>query len=276
MEKLFTWIKNHKVIFSLIILIIFIIIPILFYTPSHIGIIPRDEVGNVLSYYGAILGGLLTIFGVAWTLYYQEEEHKKDLDTQKNISDNELKQKELELEELRKQRKENISIQYMPILKLNSCNLKESVLTRQEDFYDIDNELIINNVVDWDVNCQFELENIGRGELYNFTVSAKTKTKFLECKYEKPIDHPIIPGEKFKFYFPISLNDYEKNKYLDFEESIKVNIKYKNLLDVEINNHLYLHIHNIGPTITYDEVNEEAFQNDDNTLLLNHSKLFRT
>lgn len=275
MDEFFNNIKKHKVIFLFSIMIIFILVPIAFYIPSPIGIIPRDEAGNVLSYYGAVLGGLLTVFGVAWTLQKQEEEHKKTLEKQEEISNKELRQKELELEELKRQRKENISIQYMPILKLNSCNLKELILNFQEEFCDIDNNPTTFNTVDWHVNCQFKLENIGRGELYSLTVSAYSKTKYSKCKYKKIIDYPIVPSEMIEFGFQISLNNYDQNKYLDFNESIKVDIKYKNLLDEEINNYLYLHIHNIEPTNSYDEVNDEVIYGDDNTLLLEHSKLFR-
>lgn len=71
-------IKKHPYLTILLLIVIFIVIPISFYVenPLGLGFIPPDIAGNVLEYYGAILGGLLTLIGVAWTIKYVSDEKK--------------------------------------------------------------------------------------------------------------------------------------------------------------------------------------------------------
>ena len=55
----------------IIVIFFLIIIPILIYLPSPIGIIPQEEAGNVLGYIGALFGGFITFYGVKKTIDYE-------------------------------------------------------------------------------------------------------------------------------------------------------------------------------------------------------------
>lgn len=50
------------------------IVYIILITPSPIGIVAREDVGALLGYYGAILGGFMTLAGVWWTIYDHKNE----------------------------------------------------------------------------------------------------------------------------------------------------------------------------------------------------------
>lgn len=84
MDNIIKWLKKHliKLIFILVFIIILIVlIPISFYieNPWGYGFIPKNEAGNVLSYYGAILGGGLTFVGVLLTINFEKRDNKESL-----------------------------------------------------------------------------------------------------------------------------------------------------------------------------------------------------
>lgn len=75
------WIsKKRKIIIVLIVMII--LIPVILYwmliTPSKIGFIRSSNVGDFIGYYGAVLGGGLTLWGVRLSIEYQKESNRKE------------------------------------------------------------------------------------------------------------------------------------------------------------------------------------------------------
>lgn len=77
--RLIEYTRKHWIKLLFVAVILFIVVPILIYLPSPMGIIPRNEAGNVLGYYGAVLGGAMTLGGVAWTIYDQNKQRKEEL-----------------------------------------------------------------------------------------------------------------------------------------------------------------------------------------------------
>lgn len=59
--------------------LISIAFPILILCPSKYGIIPRDVGLQIVGYGGSILGGLLTLYGVWWTIKKQDNLRREDL-----------------------------------------------------------------------------------------------------------------------------------------------------------------------------------------------------
>lgn len=59
--------------------LISIAFPILILCPSKYGIIPRDVGLQIVGYGGSILGGLLTLYGVWWTIKKQDDLRREDL-----------------------------------------------------------------------------------------------------------------------------------------------------------------------------------------------------
>ena len=78
--------------------LISIAFPILILCPSKYGIIPHDVGLQIVGYGGSILGGLLTLYGVWWTIRKQDEINRDDG------------------ERHNKERFSDLTIQYMPIL----------------------------------------------------------------------------------------------------------------------------------------------------------------
>lgn len=54
-------------------ILIIIAIPIIFLTPSQYGIIEKSDAQTIVSYFGAIIGGLCTLLGVLWTIKYENK-----------------------------------------------------------------------------------------------------------------------------------------------------------------------------------------------------------
>ena len=163
--------KLNKLILHLAIIII---LSTIFTTViTHIYNQIYDNVGSIdswINFFGAITGGLLTLYGVWWTLNEQQKQFRKNLKEQRKISNRELlesqKQFKKELEEkdkelilLKKQRKEDLALQYRPIFSLEFLNS------------------VINNVPfeNSSIICYLNLNNIGRGEATYLTFEYSKK-----------------------------------------------------------------------------------------------------
>jgi len=118
--------NDNKIIVTTLILGTFSIIIILIgFRLHHLKLIN----GTQLSYAGTIIGGFITVIGVAWTLNRQEKEHINSLATQKQLADEQLAEsrrqfdeeirlKQEELESNKKQYELSLSLQNKPIITL--------------------------------------------------------------------------------------------------------------------------------------------------------------
>lgn len=123
-----------------------------------------------INFFGAITGGLLTLYGVWWTLNEQQKQFRKNLKEQRKISNRELlesqkqfkkemEEKDIELTLLKKQRKEDLALQYRPIFSLEFLNS------------------VINNVPfeNSSIICYLNFNNVGRGEATYLTFEYSKK-----------------------------------------------------------------------------------------------------
>lgn len=82
-NNIFYWIKKHKLLTICLAIIIYIVIPIIPFIQSPIGIFSKEDATLFLSYYGTIIsgitGGALTLGGVWWTINVQNDQRKEDL-----------------------------------------------------------------------------------------------------------------------------------------------------------------------------------------------------
>ncbi|WP_226646112.1 hypothetical protein [Mesobacillus subterraneus] len=83
LEKLIDIIRRRKLIFLILLsFIILVVLPILLYclfiTPSDFGFIKPNDTGAWLGYYGAVLGGAITLSGVLITIRFQQKENDKN------------------------------------------------------------------------------------------------------------------------------------------------------------------------------------------------------
>ena len=85
-NNIFYQIKKHPILSVALLIIFYIVIPILPFIQSSIGIFSKEDATLFLTYYGTIISGLtggsLTVGGVWWTIKKQEEQREEDLANQ--------------------------------------------------------------------------------------------------------------------------------------------------------------------------------------------------
>lgn len=68
--------------YIIVAVLVLIVIPLALYliltTPSRVGIVDRADVGAWIGYYGAVLGGAITLIGVWLTIKNQEKESRQE------------------------------------------------------------------------------------------------------------------------------------------------------------------------------------------------------
>lgn len=250
--------KNKRVLIIFAILII--IIPLILYkiltTPSIIGIINIAHVGDFIGYYGAVLGGLLTLAGVRVTIKRQE------------ISDN-----------------KNRAAQYKPILTLVNQTTEELIQTsirysnigiaiqyfgRAED----DKPFWYESPSDYTLKWYYKIKNEGRGETTDARIEKMEIDKsdlkwvdphFVHSNYSSQKIGEIIKQEEIGIVMNFPTYLYIKDEFYDKSERIflntKVTIFYKDAF--QVNSYYYI-LH-----IRYEVVPQELIQRSYNNS--NHS-----
>ena len=98
--------ENIKTIVLLSIIIV--LFPVVILIASSKNLIPLNTGLAIIGYGGAIIGGLLTLYGVTMTINYEKKAREKDIIAQEN------------------QRIDNLAIQYRPILKVKIHDIKNN------------------------------------------------------------------------------------------------------------------------------------------------------
>lgn len=160
-------IKKLIVFCVAIILIVPLVVSLIVKTPSFIGFINNNELGVWIGFYGSIIGGLLTLIGVVWTLNYNDRVRKIEQEQYFKKMNIEFKKRDDEL-------KRSLSAQYKPILtiRFDSDDLIDDIkygMSKQKDvFYEANIIFSPDNIhVSNDgkrLVIGLELVNIGRGE----------------------------------------------------------------------------------------------------------------
>lgn len=147
--------KNNKKAVILFITFIFIF-PIVILCPSPIGMIPREIGSIIVGYGGTILGGFLTLYGVWWT-----------------IEDN------------RSSRKEELELQYCPIL-------SAEIVEKTAPVYQLCSEIMIlfqhphfDDADLWYPDYLIKICNVGRGEI------RRTQLHLNECSVISTFPHKL-------------------------------------------------------------------------------------
>ena len=170
------YIRIHKVSCLVIAVLVFIIVPSSFYIESPLGFIPYDQAGNVLTYYGAIVGGGMTLGGVAWTINDQNSKRKKD-----------------QLQRDKEQTRE-LKLKYKPIIFFSDSDVK-----------DLTGHIKVENSK-LHMYFTIQLKNIGRGEAKKVVIDFDEKCGISECvgtlKYNKTIS---VVGSKERLTYTIGV-----------------------------------------------------------------------
>lgn len=154
--------KENKTLI-IVFLMIIIITPIILLTPSPIGVIPQNIGLELVGYFGSILGGFFTLYGVWWTI--TDQNSKKEVD--------------LKLRD--KERKENLAIQYKPMLIVKRILYDKTICIKKDSLseYQIPEYQIIQHIHDPKYTPKLKspclllntlIANKGRGEALNIKI----------------------------------------------------------------------------------------------------------
>ncbi|EFE47662.1 hypothetical protein HMPREF0863_00302 [Erysipelotrichaceae bacterium 5_2_54FAA] len=138
--------------------------PIIILYPADSGFIPHDVGLQIVGYGGSILGGFLTLYGVWWTIRKQDEI---------NRDENEKRDKE---------RLNNLSIQYLPILLFESYS--QEIISRESITRTFFTSLYSNyrkeespsKLVEVMVGLNFTNQGRGEARIYNVKTALTEKS----------------------------------------------------------------------------------------------------
>ena len=208
--------KKHKLLTICLAIIIYIVIPIIPFIQSPIGIFSKEDATLFLSYYGTIIsgitGGALTLGGVWWTINDQKEQREKDL-----------------------------TIQYKPIINIEHNPLYESPLLDEDNNFFSFPVKIINHGRGEALNISIKY-NYGETIKFKINENFLTVNNFFTCEI-------IFPTRVFELY-PITFSDNTYVERLKIKHSIFIeyfdifNNKYIDTFSI------YLEISNNYETIT--------------------------
>ena len=155
---------NKKTVIVLILVIVGL--PVIVLCPSDIGIIPRDIGIAIVGYAGAILGGLLTLYGVKWTIEDSNANRKRELD-----------------------------LQYCPILTSDVVEKKEPIYNSCSELTILYSHICFSKTDTKDMNKLIKFTNVGRGEIQSVDLDIK------ECKaklsYAEGYDEELNTEESY-------------------------------------------------------------------------------
>lgn len=253
MKKIKNFIKhNYPMIIAAICFFAFVppFINLLVTTTSPIGFITPDKQETWIGFFGSIIGGGTTLFGVWWTINDQKEQREKDL-----------------------------AIQYRPYLKVDKSNIQfHSSFTKEPVFELNENDepiFIKNKIIDMSkFDIAISLSNIGRGEITKVNISCIYEDNYISSNFKKKV-LDIMPNNSFNLSFNISLNNNEDFVYEDYESVVYIKIDYFDFLNNKYHIEIPIYISNHPPIIQYDEHNEKVYDDGNNTVLQSIGEIIR-
>lgn len=226
------------IIVAIIVFIIPFIVNLIIETPNPFGLgfINDSNKDTWISFFGSIIGGGATLIGVYVTIKSQEEQRKNDL-----------------------------AIQYRPYLKIEKKDIQFNAITEKQPIYEPDenNEPIFikDEIVDMSkFNVNISLKNIGRGEITKINISCTYRDDHISSNFKRKI-LDIMPEDSFNLWFDISLCDYEKFIYVDYDSTVNIQIDYFDFLNNKYHVEIPIYITNYPPNQQYDDGNNTFFYN---------------
>lgn len=208
--------------------------------------------GDELSYIGTITGGGLTLFGVILTIIITIEIHKAD-----------VRQRDSE-------RKENLSIEYKPVLQIEEKDVIYRSYKREEPVYDYSDEegFHIVDIETWTEHIfyiKLKLKNCGRGEILRGHVACNEDDGYLELEYRKDFE-AVFQGDTVVFEFSFMVKNFEEMVEGFYDKCVLINIHYYDCVEKEGKIQVPLYISNSPPIYSYNEVIGEVEKEAENTL----------
>lgn len=204
--------------------------------PSPLGFISPDRQETWIDFYGALIGGVLTLMGVSWTIKYTETIRTDDQKNHEQEIAEEFKRRDIETKDI-------LSAQYKPILtiffdadyidgikwdmpKYESFFLQNTIsLVDKQNFEQDTKRLVISLTV----------LNIGRGEASDLTIHSSvisSEGEEWETITREYKEISASNGINIMFYKTITENEWEqyKDNMLGKQLHIVIKIDYSDLV----------------------------------------------
>lgn len=230
--------KNKRLfLFSLI--IIFFVVPVIINfivsTPSLFGFITVDKQDIWIGFYGSVLGGILTLLGVAWTIKHTDSIREEDRRKHEEELKKEYEKRDLEI-------KRNLMAQYKPILNISFYS---NFITEEPFGVSIYKDYYIQNYVNLSYDeidykskrmaISLLVLNIGRGEALKVKIHLEVismdgeQWKTLMREYNEIY---IGNGININFYKTLNEKEWEQyeNQILKQPVEMRFQIDYEDLV----------------------------------------------
>lgn len=233
MKEIKKWAADHKVLTSISVTVLFLFgLPLLIHLIVTlnwgIGFITPDNRDAWIGFYGAIIGGGITLGGVAWTIVEQRKQLKKQ-----KIDFEEQRKSDLINQENR--RREDLAIQYKPFIKTSFEEQEIRKIKGAKQSGKFTSGKFTSGFIaiglDGEANMFYSLvlglENCGDGECYLFAEDPKISGN---------IDTKTLGPETFKQY------NLLKNSFIEKGWSISIPRNSKITFSIIINHDEMAHI----------------------------------
>ena len=210
--------KNSAAIIGAVVFFVVIYILILPNNLWRSGLFKENELfhnSDTLGYYGALIGGGVTVLGVYWTLNYESKKSKDE--------------REYERQNVKEERRKNS----LPILQFefspNCFTLAEILEEKKEESYlkDIhkDYDIVIDTTEESEKTDKNSIHEHGKLEIFNVGLGAAiiSEVKLIRGKSENVVNnssdkgykrHIIVPQDKKELFMTIISNDFNKEDTL--------------------------------------------------------------
>lgn len=225
--NIFYWIKKHPKLTGILAIIIYIVIPILPFIQSPIGIFSKEDATLFLNYYGTIIsgltGGALTLGGVWWTINYEKQERQSNDKKQMEILDKqefpfplfELSYIPNNDTEGKKEKFDKFTT--VDIKKYNyDCDFQDTFLNVQlfaynkysTEVFNLKLKYIYLEVLYCDKKEKLKLLNLDDGDLLVSTIPRQCKAEInLNVPINKKYKNPLSIAEKVNIYIEFEYNN---------------------------------------------------------------------
>lgn len=258
--------KNKKSLF-LSFLILFFVIPhfvnFIVLTPSPIGFITVDKQETWINFYGSILGGILTLLGVGWTIKYTNSIREDDQRKHEEELKQEYEKRDMEI-------KKNLSVQYKPILNIsfNSDFVDDTPFgVSTYKGYCIQNDMNLVDEIEYKKRIAISLFvlNIGRGEARKLRIDSKVisangeQWESLTREYEEIY---IANGISINFYKTLNEKEWEQYENNVLTQPVRMHFRityedlvgYKHSLESLVSIKKFIHMKNENDELIPDVI----------------------
>lgn len=229
--------KNKILLFLGLLISLFVVpyfVNFIVSTSSFLGFIAPGKQETWINFYGSILGGIMTLLGVWWTIEYTNSTRRDDQKKYEAEKRKEYQKRDIEI-------KRNLSVQYKPILNISFhpdfiIEQPFGLSTYKEYYRQNDISLVdITKIGGKRLAISLLVVNVGRGEARKLKIDSlimSAEGKVWETVTRNYEEICMSNGISINFYKTLNENEWEKyaDKILEQPVRMKIKINYEDLV----------------------------------------------